>query len=410
MVHPPELPVQTPPALPKAGSRFAPLCNRVASVILLALTIWLVVADFSFPVDLMFQTSFSGMVLAVVVSLWFMAAIAMAVFPKRIVIGASLLVTSRMAIGWPFNMWLSNSTACLLIDVLLLFVSGMYVFSAFRGGLKIPARPMFQVKHCLVMLGLWLGLGLFSIPITVAGIAKGFENFAGDYVDIGLGGVELKERMFAKDGKTVHLVGMVHIADKQFYAAMDQRLAAPEGRHLVLTEGVTDDEKLLPESFRSGETYAKLAEKLGLTPQRPERPAAAPAAAVAERDAWAEAWKARGVTFMNADIDMAELDKKYLDTLVALLEMMDVDSLLELLIINPADMDAVGIHDAFVEGLLKQRNDRLMEVLAEQLPNADVVHIPWGAAHLPDVEQRLRAEGYEMLEEIERPAIRFFGR
>lgn len=354
----------------------------------------------------MFQASFSGMALALVVSFWFMAAILMAVFPKRVVLAAGLLVTARMAVGWPLNIWLSNTVACRIFDVLLLLLALVYLFSAFRTGLQIRSRPMFQVKHFVVMLVGWLGLGALSVPLTLAGVAEGFENFAGDYVDISLTKVSLKERVFVKDGKTVHLVGMVHIADKTFYDAMWKRLEAPEGRHLVLTEGVSDEQELLPESFRTGGTYAKMAKRLGLTPQDPEEPGAN----AAEREANDKAWKEIGVTFMNADIDMSALDREHLDTVVELLEMMDTDSLVELLVVKPYEMDVVAVHDAFIEGLLKQRNDHLMEVLAEQLPNADTIHIPWGAAHLPDLEERLLAQGYELQEEVERPAIKFMKR
>jgi len=384
------------PASPKS-----PFFNRMVAVLLFALCLWLLIMDLRFPVDMLFQTSFSSMVTALVISVWFMVAIGMAVFPKRIVIGASILISLRGAIGWPLNIWLENTPACQIVSVLLFVLALVYLVAAFRGSLRIPARPMLHWKHSLVMALVWLPLGLVTIPITLSGLTEGVENFAGEYIDIGLHGLDLKERVFEKDGKTIHLVGMVHVGDAAFYKEMDDRLKDAAGRHLVLTEGVDDKDGMLPENFRTGATYSKMAKRFGLTPQRHE----GAEVTAKTKDAWEDAWKARGFTFKNADIDISELDEEHLETLILILELMDVENLSELIFMNPNDLPAVEIHDAFVEGLLMQRNDHLMAVLEENIADFDVVHIPWGAAHLPDIEERLLGQGYVEKEEIERRAI-----
>jgi hypothetical protein len=70
-------------------------------------------------------------------------------------------------------------------------------------------------------------------------------------------------------------------------------------------------------------------------------------------------------------------------------------------------MTAAEFEDLMVQGLLRQRNDRLMEVFAQAEPGYEEIFIPWGAAHLPDLERRLMTLGYEREAEHSRRIIDF---
>ena len=47
-----------------------------------------------------------------------------------------------------------------------------------------------------------------------------------------------------------------------------------------------------------------------------------------------------------------------------------------------------------VESLIKFRNDHLMEVFNSNLENYDDIYIPWGAAHLKELESQLREQNF----------------
>jgi hypothetical protein len=195
---------------------------------------------------------------------------------------------------------------------------------------------------------------------------------------------------------------MAHIADSGFYESLNRSLAEPvEGRRLVLLEGVSDSEKLLPRSFASGKTYRDMAERLGLAEQAL---GFAVQSDKSESETAEEAWAKLGVDFRHADIDIRELDPLHRDRLVSLLSAMekfDLSSFLSL----PGDMTAHDLEELIVEGLVKQRNSRLMEVFAAEEANYAEVFMPWGAAHLPDLERRLLALGYEPVKENRRLGI-----
>jgi hypothetical protein len=226
----------------------------------------------------------------------------------------------------------------------------------------------------------------------------------GHYVQISWGGISLVERVFEKDGQSVHLIGMMHIGDGSFYNDLNERMRTTPsvGKRIILTEGVADAQELLPAGFKSGQTYAKLARSLGLQPQNaptePDLRDAEPQVPV----------EIPGVTFQNADIDVSDLDEEHLELLIALLEMLDVDDIAEFLVAQPQGVSGRDIELLLADGLIGQRNEVLMENFAESAAEYTEVYIPWGAAHLPDIEARLLEQGYTQRDEVIRFIVRFW--
>ena len=167
------------------------------------------------------------------------------------------------------------------------------------------------------------------------------------------------------------------------------------GKRVVLSEGVSDKENLLPESFASGNTYGKWAKRLGLKVQNGERREMSEEE-IEERN---RRWEARGIEFINADIDVTELSPEHQKTLVTILNSLNSDNLGEIMK-GPEGVTGPEVEDLMMEGLIKFRNDRLMERFHEVIhQNIDEIYIPWGAAHLPDIEERLISSGYEKINE-----------
>jgi len=77
--------------IPDSGSRRKRQLNIAVAAALTALSLWVTIADFSHHGDLLFQTSASGALTALFIVLFFLATLAVAVFPKRWLIGASVL-------------------------------------------------------------------------------------------------------------------------------------------------------------------------------------------------------------------------------------------------------------------------------------------------------------------------------
>jgi len=310
--------------------------------------------------------------------------------------------------GWPLSLLIDHNLACRIASLSLLILGLYHLASSLRPSLLgLHLRPWLRLRHSVVAIVLWLGVGIISIPVLLLGMVEAGKSLMGDYVQITWSGVSLVERVFEKDGQRVYLVGMMHIGDPSFYTRLNQRMRTPpeDGERIILTEGVTDNEDILPAGFKSGETYAKLARALGLSVQphsAPKRPKLGSEEQKPE--------KIPGVTFKNADIDVSALDEKHQEMLVTVLELLDVDNMTQLLLTQPEGISGHDIELLFLDGLLGRRNDALMTHFDSGASGYKEVYIPWGAAHLPDIETRLLARGYTRQDEIVRPIVRFRGK
>lgn len=392
------------PVPPRRSS--APAWNRAAASLLLLLSGWTLAADLAHPGHFLLQDSLSSLALGLFVSLWMLAAVVFARFPKRFVLAAALLATARLSFGWPFSAAMDFKSACLLLDGLLLALGLAYLAGTLRGE-WLRRRPTIRWQHSAAMGAAVMGASVLSVPVGLLGLARVVDEVSAGYVRLAPGGVDLAERIFEKDGRRVHLFGMAHIADADFYEALNQAVGQPlEGRRLVLLEGVSDREGSLPESFASGRTYGKLARRFGLAEQAVGFAVSSGGAGAADSR---REWEERGVDFRNADIDLADLSPERRARLVAVLETMGDLSLADLFAM-PDGMDAAAVEDLFVEGLIRRRNERLMEVFAEAEAGYAEIFIPWGAAHLPDLERRLESLGYRAVEERRRRGVDFWKR
>jgi hypothetical protein len=377
--------------------------NLVFAGLFLVLALWTLVADLRLQAHFLLQDSLSTLFLGMFITGWMFLSVIFAGLPKRFVLPAVAIATCRMAFGWPILYALDLRSACLIFDGLLVALGALYLAMSVMDR-ALGKRAALRWQHSLAMGTTALLATIVSLPVGYFGLAEVVTTISNGYVRLSTGGIDLTERIFEKAGRRVHLVGMAHIGDREFYETLNQSFAKPvDGRRLVLLEGVADSEQILPESFASGKLYRSFAGNLGLVEQTVGFEAQAePGKATASRKAWVKA----GVDFRRADIDISELSPAHRDRLVLLLTSLEDNELTSQLTL-PEGITAVDFEDLMVEGLLKQRNTRLMEVFAETEVNYAEVFIPWGAAHLPDLQNRLTKLGYKEVGEHRRRVLDF---
>jgi len=229
-------------------------------------------------------------------------------------------------------------------------------------------------------------------------------------------------------GPTVRLVGVIHVADRAYYRAVQERLDAA---HLVLFEGVgskPDDFKRDPSLRRKDHLYTKLADALGLVTQfegidyrrdhfvnadlSVEAMTALLEAEMVAGGTGAEAARAAkgqmetltrtlqggggGLTGMAANllIGMVERSTRMRATvLLGLVGMDPMESKGGFAQLGGAGGDRLG------RLILEDRNEAALRALAPELgrgkPESRVVGVFYGAAHLPGIEEALiRRHGY----------------
>jgi hypothetical protein len=121
---------------------------------------------------------------------------------------------------------------------------------------KHPSRRAHGVRDVVTIV---------TLPLVAAGVAVlllvgVLETQTAGYLDVTPTGIDVRERVLTKDGRTVVLKAMAHYGEDDFYRTLFDGLPP---KSVVLAEGLTDREKRL-RGFPSATGMAKM---LGLTQQ-----------------------------------------------------------------------------------------------------------------------------------------------
>ncbi len=245
-----------------------------------------------------------------------------------------------------------------------------------------------------------LTLAVASINIFAAGVTARTGGFA----KLRPSGLYLEERRFERDGKEIRLVGMIHIAQNGFFDSVADSVDG-SGPAIVLLEGVTDNDGLLERGF----SYQGLAELLGAIPQEATRMTPAPEEE-AEGDP-AETTVEGDIHYHRADVDIASFRPETIAVLNALGAFLADPA-------NPDSLAALRGPDSplrrpnaqteLLEDIVTGRNVHLLNEIDTALAAHDLVIVPWGAMHLPEIEARLLDGGFREVSRTARPAFLFW--
>ncbi len=249
------------------------------------------------------------------------------------------------------------------------------------------AGPDFSGRNSLVFFGGHLVLGPIALVLYLGVcLSLATEHLTGGFVHLDSRGVRAEEREYVRGDRSVHLIAMVHIGDRGYYEEVLAGLPVEDA--VVLAEGVSDDQQLIPE----GISYGKLASRLGL-------------------DAQEQVPIDTGAHLVEpADIDLSELSASTVDLLRTISRLIQAD--------DPASASRAyrelsqltsrpeTVSTALNE-ILELRNQRLMQHITGALGEYSHVIVPWGAAHMPGLEQAIVELGFELSRTEERRLLRF---
>jgi hypothetical protein len=297
----------------------------------------------------------------------------------------------------PLPLWLEQPTLdSTMVGIQLAFATAAFLrIRALSGGRSwlleaAPERPAFSLVHSLVALCVFVlggtALVLAYLPLWVL---TSIQTMTEGFVRLDATGISLADRVYERDDERVRLVGMMHIGESDAYEAVVESMAGP--RSVVLTEGVTDRDLLLEE----GLSYEGVASALGLDTQRSletyfER------LPTPERGQWPEV--------RHADVDLSDFHPDTITWLTYTARMWSGDDPLaafsELYRRFSEDPERWSVFQADV---LTRRNQHLLEEIRSALGEYDRVIVPWGALHLPFVEQNLLEMHFEATSRTHHP-------
>jgi len=207
-------------------------------------------------------------------------------------------------------------------------------------------------------------------------------HFSGGFLALRPGSLTVQVRHYVRnDGKTIQLIPMAHVGETAFYRGLSQSFPT---NATILLEGVSDRRHLLTNRI----SYKRMAAALGLAEQAKEfQPG-------------------RGA-LVHADMDVEQFTTNTIDclNLVMLIHSkgLNPETTLKLLQYSPPPR----VQEEFLQDLLRKRNQHLVQEIHAWLPQSQILIVPWGAAHMPEIAREIQKSGFRLDATREFVAIRF---
>jgi hypothetical protein len=208
------------------------------------------------------------------------------------------------------------------------------------------------------------------------------SHFSEGFLALRPGGLTVQMRKYVRaDGKTIQLFPMAHIGEADFYQKIAHSFPT---NAIILEEGVSDDQNLLTNRI----TYKRMATTLGLSEQVKE-------------------FKPTQGKQVRADVDVDVFGTNTIAFLnLAMLihtRGLNAEVLTALMQYSPP----AGLDEQLLEDLLRKRNHHLLQEIQSRLAESEILVVPWGVAHMPEVAREIQKSGFRLEQTQEYVVIRF---
>ena len=333
--------------------------------------------------------SFFAILLAILI--YFLMGITPAI-PKRLFLPIVLFSPMASLLAIPFCIYIYGRVQQVTWAISFCqVIIGLAVLSWLRGGFKVQwpliaenqLKPRsFSWQNLLLFL---LGNVFLIVPVVAVYLfvcaALAANHFSDGFLSLRPSGLIVQVRKYVRaDGKTIQLVPMAHVGDARFYRNISRSFPADS---TILMEGVTDARNLLTNKI----TYHRMASSLGLAEQQSE-------------------FKPRG-QIVRADIDVEEFAPGTIDLLNLVMFVhsrgLNAETLMKLLEYSPPP----NFQQQLFDDILRKRNCHLLDKIHEQLPDSEIIIVPWGVAHMPEIAGEIQHQGFQLKETTKYAVIRF---
>jgi hypothetical protein len=244
-------------------------------------------------------------------------------------------------------------------------------------------------------------LTLFSADTWAQQNTAGFMRVAPD-------GVHMLEKVYRRGEKTVRLVAMVHIGEKQYYQGLSRQQS--QGRAIVLAEGVTDEKQLLKNRL----DYGSLAGYVGLVPQRDQlmyKGRLIDDGQLEEQQGSASDARNGEPDIVRADVDLSSFRPTTVWFIEELAKQMKHGRTLREQLLGCMEWWNKSVtpemQETIVDDLLHKRNRELIRHFDSAVKRYDTIIIPWGAMHMAEIEPEVVKQGFHLQQTYDHVSVHF---
>ena len=319
--------------------------------------------------------------------------------PKRVFLPLTLYASWSAMAMWPLSAIIGNESLGLVSSVgQLLLGGGAIVLLRSLGGQNLLTRelfqaPVFSLRNTLGFTAINLLLLPFALVYTgLATTSYYLDQQTAGFMRLSPIGIYMTDRSYHLDDKVIRLTGMIHIGKQGYYEELAGSMSTK--RTIILAEGVTDQDRLLEHQFN----YSKLAGIIGLSSQEKMRFDGN----LVDLDDLDEknpnAGKPDQPDIARADIDLNRFDPQTIEFLNILGRTLFgskplADGFAEYNLWVSENMTQERIAGVMFD-ILDKRNEVVIDSMLRTLKRYDTIIIPWGAMHMPAIEDAVLEQGF----------------
>lgn len=244
--------------------------------------------------------------------------------------------------------------------------------------------PLFSARYMLAYTAALIVLAVPAALLTLASAAVSAIEFqTAGFVTFDSDGVSLDDRRYSRDGREIRLVGMMHFGEPDAYREIFESFATVST--LILAEGISDEQGIINDPI----SYDAVARTLGLEQQQ---------YVTNYLSDGSEAEPSRWPEVRRADLDASDFAPETIEGLERIGKVWADDSpLLALLTLVRNAKEEPEIWESLVEDILDRRNETLVAAIDATVGEYERIVVPWGALHLPAIEEAIRDRGFEQV-------------
>lgn len=228
-----------------------------------------------------------------------------------------------------------------------------------------------------------IGYGSFYIIMSIVSVVLMFKASAKGFLTFNMSNITSVEKIYKRDGKTIHLIPMVHVGSEKFYKDASQIDASKPT--LILLEGVKDKNNLMNDFSYANNVLDAQADHF--------RPVAK-----VQVDKKLPVSK---LSYLVADLDASEFDPQTRKYLNKTLKRMENKSFFEFLS-GDNEISGPAVAANLAVDIIEKRNQKVLSELKKHEAKFETFYIPWGALHMPDIEREIIKQGYKLVQTNER--------
>ena len=327
--------------------------------------------------------------------------------PKRAFLPMILYITWSSLAMWPLSGVIDRGTLPLIASLGQVAIC-LLAIALLHGRVLLPLemfqRAPFSLRNTLGFTAINLLLApVVVLYVSLAMVSNYLEERTAGFLRVGPLGIYMAERSYHRDSKEIRLAGMMHVGKKEYYKDLADSISSEAT--VILTEGVTDRDRLLEHNF----DYSKLAGVIGVSSQ--DRMQIDGNLVDLHDLEQLPAGNNNKPDIAWADIDLNRFDPQTVEFLNAIGRTLFsgkplADALTEYSDWASENMTPEQVADVMTD-ILDKRNDAVITSMSIALQRYQTIIIPWGALHMPAIETAVLDQGFEPGAKKERMSLDF---